>query len=141
MAKRKGRRPGRRLADLTIAPPDPPRYEPPPYDEEYGRRDGLAPDLLRHGVRRYHRNRLVGFAVTLDRWTGAEWQQLVRIDTAHGEVHMHRFLPTGGEERTVFEVIDPRRAEKVMERRFDWANVMLDNRWREFLKGWTGEVD
>jgi hypothetical protein len=139
MAKRRGRR--RQLADLTIVPPDPPRYEPPPYDTEYDDSNLLAPRLLRHRIRRYHRNRLVGFAITVDHWTGADWQQLVRIDTAHGEVHMHRFLPTGGEERTVFEVIDPRRAEKIMERRFDWANVMLENRWRELLKGWTGEVD
>jgi hypothetical protein len=77
----------------------------------------------------------------MDWWTGTEWRQIARVDTAHGEVHMHRDLPDGGEERTIFEVIDPVRAEKVMERWFNRASLMMEYEWPEWLKGWTDEVD
>jgi hypothetical protein len=54
---------------------------------------------------------------------------------------MHRYLLTGGEERTVFEVIGPPRAEKIMERWFSRASVIMEYEWPEFLKEWTDDVD
>src|SRR6266536_2419256 len=105
MTRRKSRRRSGRLADMSIAPPDPPRYGPPPHDAEYDRPYDPRPDVRLHRVQRYCRNRLVGFAVTLNQRTDTGWQHVVRIDTAHGEVHMHRYLRNGDEERTVFEVI------------------------------------
>jgi hypothetical protein len=79
MTRRNGRRRAGRLADLSITPPDPPRYNPPPHNTEYDFHQALAPHVWMHAVRRYHRDRLVGFAVTLDQWTGTEWRQIVRI--------------------------------------------------------------
>jgi len=84
---------------------------------------------------------LVGFAVTLNQRTDTGWQHVVRIDTAHGEVHMHRYLRNGDEERTVFEVITPDRAGKIMERWYSRAAVMMEYEWRGYLKEWTDEVD
>jgi hypothetical protein len=145
LPRRKWRRRVRRLADMAMAVVEParyvpPRYDPPQYDEELDQVDGPAPGVRIHQVRRYHRNRLVDFAVTLDRWTDARWQQIARFDCAHGVVHRHRFLPDGRDEMTFYEVIVPMRAEKTLERRFDWC-TMMDNEWRDYLKEWTGGVD
>jgi hypothetical protein len=141
MTKRKGRPHLGRLTDMPVVPPDPPRYEPPPHDEEYDYQENFDDEGRIHKVQRYYEDRFIGFAVTLDRLTPSGWQQLVRIDTAHGEVHLHRYLPTGGEVRTVFEVIDVERAEKVIDRWYGRAAIIVENEWWDFMRRWANDPE
>jgi hypothetical protein len=141
MARWKGRPQRHRLADMTIRPPKPVRHEAPPHDEEFDRPEEPTRDVVIHRVRRYHRGHLVDFAVTLDRKVDGEWRQIARIDSAHGNVHEHRFFPSGRKEKTVFEWIELRRRERTLERWYDRAAAMIDNGWPDYLEEWERELD
>jgi hypothetical protein len=131
------RRQRRRLADMTMYPPEPPEYVPPPHDDQIDRHRKPADEVAIHVVGRYLGNRLVDFSVTLDWWTGIRWQHVLRVDCAHGEVHQHRFLRKGGQERTVFQPLTPRNADNALEMWCARATAMVDYEWRDYLKEWT----
>jgi hypothetical protein len=131
------RRQRRRLADMTMYPPEPPEYVPPQHDEQIERERWAAQGVVVHLVRRYLGNRLVDFSVTLDWWTGVRWQHVLRIDCAHGEVHQHRFLRNGKQQRTAFQRLAPCNAGNALEMWYLRASAMVDYEWRDYLKEWT----
>jgi hypothetical protein len=62
---------------------------------------------------------------------------VLRIDCAHGEVHQHRFLRIGKQERTVFQPRTPRNAGKALEMWYARASATVDYEWRDYPKEWT----
>jgi hypothetical protein len=141
MAHWKWRRRRRTMTDLSAVRPEPRRYVAPRWDEEFDEPWEPGHGLVIHRVRRFHRNRLVDFGVTLDIWMPSGWQHVARFDPAHGDVHLHRFRPDGTQERLVYQIIDPDRAAEMLERWFDRCRKIMDNQWWEFLKEWIDETD
>lgn len=145
MTKSKGRPKKRRLADMSASPPPdrPDRYERPPLEdcEEYkqtfdlavGHKMGLRQRFLRG------RNELVDFAVWQKTFDGGAWHDVVRIDCAHGEVHVHRYTRAGEEHRQVLEVIPPDGGPPVIDRWFTRAEGMMQNGWYENVGRWNGD--
>jgi hypothetical protein len=139
MTKAKGRPPKSRLADMSTPPTEPARFTPPPRDELYEYHADFGDGVRMHHEQGLYRDRLVEFSVCLSVQTPDGWKQVCRIDTAHGEVHMHEFRLNGPEVRTVFEVIPFDRGEEVIDRWFTRAAEMMENEWRDYLVRWQGD--
>jgi hypothetical protein len=136
MRRRKGRPRARRVTKRSVAPRDPARYVAPAHDEDYRTSERLAPGVWMHASARCRAGQMVSFAVMLDLRMSGEWHRVVRIDSAHGDVHMHRYRRSGIQQREVFEAIEPRRATKVLERWFARAVMLVENEWRALTEGW-----
>jgi len=85
---------------------------------------------------RTHVTRTIEFAMvqqTLD--DNGDWQEVVRADTCHDEVHVHQFDKTGREisKRSVRKV---ERVEDV-DAGYDEAAVLVFERWEDNVRRWN----
>ncbi len=141
MAHWKWRRRRRTVIDPSAVRPEPRRYVAPRWDEELVRSEDYQCGVRVHYIRRRRGRRLVDFAVTLSWWTPPYWRQVARFDTAHGNVHLHRFHPDGTDERLIYREIDPDRATEMLERWYDRCCKMMDAGWWDLVKEWIDETD
>ncbi len=143
MSRAKGRDKRGRLPDLSIRPTEPERYAPPPVDEEYAYHQDFGGGVRMHLRQGLCQGRLVEFAITLDLLAEQCWLKVCRIDSAHGEIHIHQYFAAAGvaEDRRVLQVVAQANGVSVIDRWFDRASAMMENDWRSYLGRWRGERD
>src|SRR5215468_7692552 len=137
MGKAKSRsRIERRLADMAVPTPvaepwlpDPDECEDhPPYTFD------LGPDARVIVRLRTHVTRLVEFALIQQVRYDGQWREVVKIDTAHGEVHAHWFHHSGAQSaRTVLQPI--RNVDDVDEGYRRAESIVFDN-WQTNQRRW-----
>lgn len=132
MAKARGRPHKGELADMACYPSPEPRYVPPPDDEcedlplLVGRLADHARIVVAQKALRAT-GRLVHFALTVQVQADGLWHDVARIDTSDGEIHRHQFTCTGGNHRTVYDVIPADYGEEIIDRWFVRAYDFMDS--------------
>lgn len=138
MSKSKGRvRNERGLVDMTVAPEEtPPLVMPSPDDcDEHEYDIYEAADSVHIHVRFVtHLGQPVEFAFTQRVRDGIRWADVIRIDTCHDEVHVHRFGQSGTEfARTTLWPIE---AQADVARGMDEAERLVVDEWEENVRRW-----
>lgn len=82
-----------------------------------------------------HQDRVVHFAVMQQHLHDGAWVEVARMDTCHGESHVHRFQCDGSEEkRQVFCVLN---TIEDVESEFERACSLLVDEWETELRRWN----
>lgn len=112
--------------DWTAPPPE----ECDDYEHSYEPAEGVRAFTRR----RVHRGRTIEFVVTLRALVLGRWVDVVRYDTCHGEVHVHRFGMTGREfaRRPLWTIHTPADVEAGL----DEAERSVNDEWQENLRRW-----
>src|SRR5688572_30070732 len=82
-----------------------------------------------HVMMRIERRRLVAFALNLRTLVGDTWREVVRYDTAHGRLHVHRFWLPPSSRVTALET--PTRGRKDYTTAFRDARKDLEQNWQQ----------
>jgi hypothetical protein len=73
------------------------------------------------------------------------WVQIARIDCKHSEVHMHQLHRDDPNDdvgtRTIFEVIPAVRGWETVDRWYDQALTLMENKWQENKRRWGGDSE
>jgi hypothetical protein len=117
--------------------PTEPSWLPDPDDcEDYGYTfdlGGAARVIVR--LRTYN-TKIIEFAMTQQTRTAADaWREVIRIDSAHGEVHAHRFNRSG--EQFLRSVLRPITAIADVEEGYQEAEAIIFDGWQENLERWS----
>lgn len=76
---------------------------------------------------------IVEFAVVQQTLVGGTWEEVLRVDTAHAEVHVHHFRRAGGESREVLATIT---GPNDVTRGYDEAYAMVLAGWNDNVRRW-----
>jgi len=82
------------------------------------------------------RGEVVGFAVNLRSRIGGEWREVIRYDTRHGALHVHRFWRA--EEESVEYLEGRSEAERAYGRALDEAIEDIRTNWRDYRARLSG---
>lgn len=126
-------KPQRDAAEATVEPwmPDPEECEnEPPYVFQHDPNERVVVSLTTHVTR------IVAFAVTQQTRASEEqaWHDVVRIDSAHGTVHLHRFNQRGIEFGR--KVLQPINDVGDVEVGYRQAEDLVFDEWQENLRRW-----
>ena len=126
-------------ADLTIHPAPPELWKP----YRFGTRDEsfsaslIGPTQL-FTVMWWDSGRLADFLI-LQQVEGdggeGEWDDIIRIDCCHNEVHMHRLY---ADPDAVYKVIRPICTSEDLMKGYDMAVDMMNDEWGEHMRKWQG---
>lgn len=143
MSVKPGKPDNRRLADMTIYPPAPEPYVPPPPDECL---EFVAPIVLARGHELRVRYLLwkdsfvAEFATMQVTWHSGRWRQVGRIDTDHSKVHRHQLHEhnpddTQGDIEDLAE-LSAEGGVELVDRWYVDALDLMENSWEEYLRRW-----
>lgn len=135
MAKAKGRsRQERGLVDKTEEPDPEERFVPSrPASGDQCRTYDVGSHQVFHGVWFGEDGRVTDFCMCIQVPIEGEWNDVLRIDCCHGEVHVHRFDSGGRETR---KVLFPVYSQEDVEKGFDQATRLIYEQADVALMGW-----
>lgn len=120
---------------MSRTAPSPPRWTPDLEDAEeftyFVRLDADSQIYVRQMVLR---GQVVAFAVMQQRLLHGGWVDVVRVDSCHGEVHVHRWGRSGQELHR--EVIRPIAGQEDVDYGLDVALEIVEGHWEENLRRW-----
>jgi hypothetical protein len=140
VGKSRGRvRNERGLVDKTVHPEPEPTVWPP--DLEAADRDPVPPIVVPVSendriIQRmtFLRGRVIEFPLMQEHRQGNSWWRVVRVDTCHDEVHVHRYAGGGNEFRR--DLIKPITCQADVEAGLDEAEALIFDQWEENLRRW-----
>lgn len=139
MSKSKGHD-RRHLVDMTVHPtPDPSDKWAPPPEEEceeyiYDFAVGDQGEICRVRIMCDSRDRIVEFALMQMTRIGGKSEQVARVDTAHGKVHIHQLVRNGTER--IRDLHDIKTQEDV-ERGYNEGIDFITAHWEENRRRWN----
>lgn len=120
--------------------PEPDVFQHPPCDDCYEPIDHdvqLSEMLVIRDYQRHCQGRLVFFSLQLCRTAGGEREKVARVDTSHGEVHIHVFKRGNNEvKRTVICPIPVDTSSKVLDHAYQDAYDRLLEDGPALIEGW-----
>jgi len=127
------------LPDMTIPVPEPVHWFPPAADPELEYpynvvMPGLGRIIGRTQFDEAHR--MTEFALSAQVFHADAWWDVVRIDTDHGEVHIHYFHRTRSYADR--DVLRPIFCQNDVDKGFQLAETMLIALWSDHVKRWQG---
>lgn len=133
--------------DMSVSPPDPPKWAPPPLDEcDDVDLAAFAPPNAVVGEERIKvrlRTRagtdaIVQFAVVQQTRHRGKWRDVAVADSTHGdEVHVHRYGRVQGDRVGPPEIILPIVGEADVARGYDLAYDSIVTRWHDNKVRWN----
>lgn len=128
----------RSLPDLGAPAAERERWYPPKGDPDLDYKiDNRIPGVGRIvGHTQFDRdNRMTEFSLTAQIFFEGDWEDVIRVDSADGEVHVHYFHRTRSAERELIHVIH---CQDDVDHGYVTADKMLIAKWSEHVSRWRG---
>lgn len=142
--RRKSPRSNRRRNVPANKPPRRGYVTPPmPDDEEFQYNLDLAAGN-RLGVRQVFRRGttdLVEMCVWQSIRVDGKWEEVSRIDCAHGHVHRHYFTRTGDSKIVPLEDLTQLHAKEALDRWVSRAEDIMKEEWEANVRRWNGDAE
>lgn len=126
-----------RLVDKTVNP------EPDSWEPDLSRADLIdetaCPLVGPHRIFQklwFFRGQVIHFVLIQQVEAGDSWDDVVRIDCCHAEVHAHYYRAPDDEARR--QVFSPITSQADVTKGLDWAESVVYEHWEENLRGWNG---
>lgn len=86
----------------------------------------------------HYRDKVVWFCLEQTVRAGTKVDKVVRVDTAHGTVHIHRFTQSNQEGTKETLHVIPNQGHDVVDAQYnEWLDRLLDD-WEDSLRRWRG---